>query len=474
MRRQLILALGTGLALMACTLTAGADQLPPLPKLNMSDFQPSIRKQVQQAEAVARARPRSSEAAGKLGMVLDAYQQYDSAEACFDRARRLDAKAFRWAYYLGTVRFHQGKYNQAALALRDALRLTPDYLPAQFTLAASLLAAGEPDASSKIYEAILKNVPDSPEALYGLGRIQAERGDTAAAMECYRKACELFPEYGAAQYALALAYQKLGKPDLAEPHFRAYKANMTMTPPVRDELMGAVQDLNLGAETHLRRSVQLEQQGKLDEAIEEQKLALQADPQNVQANINLISLYARVGRPDKAEQHYQNAVRLNPDRADAYYNHGVLLYLQGRYPEAEQAYRQALKINPYYAEAHNNLGVVLEKKGQTEAAMEEYQAAVKNQPNYRLAYYHVATILVRQEKYREAIESLLKTLQPEDQSTPGYLYALAIAYAREGDNQSALKFARKAREQAAARHQSQLLARINQDFPGLEQEGQPQ
>jgi len=456
------------IALVASPFAVAGAELPPLPRLNMADFQPAIRKQVQQADAVARAHPRSAEASGKLGMILDAYLQYESAALCYQRARTIDSRSFPWAYYLGSVQLHQGKYDQAAATLREALRLRPDYLPAQFKLAASLLAAGDLDGSGKVYEAILKSDPDAAEALYGMGKIQSARGDSVAATESFRRACEQFPAYGAAQYALAMAYQRLGKPDEAEPHFRAYKANITGTPPLRDELMGAVQELDLGVQTHLRRSLELEQQGRLAEAIDEQELVLQADPKNVQANINLISLYARVDNSEKAEQHYQSAVRLNPNRADAYYNYGVLLFGQGKYAEAEAAFRQALQINPFYPEAHNNLGVLLEKQGQTDAAMEEYQTAIRNQPGYRLAHYHIAIILARQNKFGEAIEQLSKTLQPEDASTPGFLYALALAYAREGDNQSALKYARKAHDQAAARHQSQLLARINQDFPGLE------
>lgn len=483
-------------------------ELPGLPDLKISDFQPAIRKQVQQADAAAHARPRSADASGKLGMVLDAYQQYESAAPCYERAHRLDGRSFPWAYYLGSTQFHQGKYVQAAAALREALRLAPAYLPAQLKLAESLLAEGDLDGSSEIYEAILKSTSKSmdsrlrgndrnggeprgndeggdslsrsggiaapAEALYGLGRIQSARGDISAAAESYRRACELFPDYGAAQYALALAYQKLGKPGEAEPHFRAYQANMTVTPPLEDPLMGAVQALNLGVDQHLRRSIELEKQGDLREAIKEQELALEVDPQNVQANINLISLYARLKDPGAAEKHFRESVRLNPNRADAYYNYGVFQSMQGKSEEAERAYRQALQINSNYAEAQNNLGFLLEKQGKTEEALAEYEAALKSKPNYHPAHYNIATILARQGKYGESIEHLLRTLEPEDESTPGYLYALAVAYVRQGDTQSALNYARKARDQASFWRQSQLLTRIDRDFPDLGQGELPQ
>lgn len=479
--------LAVALAFLGVPMIARPAELPALPKLNMADFLPAIRRQVQQADAAARANPRNANASGNLGMVLDAYRQYESAALCYERARQLDPRAFRWAYYLGADQLHQGTYDQAAATLRQALALSPDYLPAHLKLAESLLASGHLDESGKIYEAILKgsskpvdsrlrgndgdgDTAATAEALYGMGRIEAARGDISAAEGSYRKACELFPDYGAAQYALALAYQRLGKPDMAQPHFSAYEANMTVTPQLEDPLMGAVQALNLGADPHLRRAIELEKQGKLNEAIQEQDQALAVDPKSVQARVNLISLYGRTGQTEKAEQNFQEAVRLDPNRADAYYDEGVLLFGEGKYQEAEQAFRQAVKINPYYAEAHNNLGFLLEGQGRTEDALAEYQACLKSQPNYRLAHYHIGIILARQKKYDEAIEHLLKTLTPADNNTPGYLYALAIAYGRKGDRENALKYMHMARDQAAARNQSQLLASIERDLHSLEQE----
>jgi len=471
-------ALWVALTLAASPWVLRPAALPELPKLILEHFQPAIRRQIRQAEVAARAHPLSAADSGNLGMVLDAYQQYESASLCYERARRLDPRSFRWAYYLGTLRVHEGKYDQAAAILREALRLAPDYLPARLELAASLLAAGDLDESGRIYGAILKGVPQSgdgdnaatAEALYGMGRVAAVRGQTSAAAESYRRACELFPSYGAAQYALALAYRKLGDPEEAEPHFRAYEANRTVTPPLEDPLRDAVQALNLGAEAHLERAIGLERQGKLAEAIAEQEKALEIDPENVQANINLISLDARQGELDKAEQHFQAAVRLNPHRADAYYDHGILLIWEKKDSEAERAFRQALAINPFYAEARNNLGLLLERQGRTEEALAEYEAAVKDKPDYRLARFQAATLLVKEKKYDAAIGHLLETLTPEDDSTPRYLYALAIAYGRKGDLKNALAYIRRARDQAAARQQSQLLASIDKDLHALEQE----
>src|SRR3954462_13018414 len=60
----------------------------PLPRLEMGNFLPAIREQLQQAYSAAEAQPANPDAAGALGMVLDAYEQYDAAALCYRRAQQ--------------------------------------------------------------------------------------------------------------------------------------------------------------------------------------------------------------------------------------------------------------------------------------------------------------------------------------------------------------------------------------------------
>lgn len=447
---------------------ARADALPDLPELNMGNFLPAVRQQVQQAYAAARANPKNAEASGKLGMVLDAYEQYGSAAVCYRRAHLLDPGSFKWLFYFGRLQAIQGLHQDAVLTLSEALRKRPDDLPAQLTLADSLLAIGKWEEGREIYQAISKAHPDSAEAHYGLGRVYAARGDLTAAAAAYVKSCELFPPYGPAHYALALVYRKLGQQTKSRQQFSLYEQNKEAVPPVSDPLRSEVIKLNLGSVAHIRRGTDLEQAGKFAEAVAEQKEALRVDPDAVQAHIKLIALYGRLGQYDQAVAHYRAALDLDRDQADAHYNYGVLLLKQSKPQDAEKAFQQALQINPYYAEAHNNLGSLYEQQGRLDEALQQFTEAVQNRPNYQLAHFHIGRILANQGKYDEAIQHFLKTLMPEDENTPRYLYALAGTYARAGDLPTALKYARTAREQAAARGQAQLLTSIDRDLQALE------
>jgi len=101
-------------------------------------------------------------------------------------------------------------------------------------------------------------------------------------------------------------------------------------------------------------------------------------------------------------------------------------------------------------------------------ALEFYLKAVERQPNYPLAHFSIGRILANQKKYDEAINHFQLSLSPESESTPAYLYALAAAYARAGKREEALKYGLQAREQAAARGQTELLRSIDRDLKALE------
>ncbi len=447
-------------------LSAGA-QLPDLPQINLADFLPTIRTQIERCEAEARAHPRDAKAAGALAMTLHAYQRYEAAAAVYARAHALEPENYDWVYLLGAVQTMQGEFDAAAGSFQSALRLRPNDLAAAVRLAQSLAATARWDEAGALYRRILDAHPDCAQAWYGLGRAQAAKGDHAAAVQSLAHACDLFPSYGAAHFALAGELRRLGKKTEAEQHLAAYSQNVTAEPPVQDPLFQRIRELNQGAQAHTRRAMELEKAGKLEDAIREQEQALAVEPANVQAHINLISLYGRTGDRIQAKQQFDEAVRLAPGRSDAWYNYGVLLFGERNYDEAEEAFRRALLLNPGYAEARTNLGAIYELKGQLGAAAGEFRAAIAAQPNYPPARFHLGRILVNEQKYPEAIQQFLRALSPEDENTTVYLYALAATYARAGDRGRALEYFQKARDAAVARGQVQVLSSIDRDMRTL-------
>jgi tetratricopeptide (TPR) repeat protein len=445
-----------------------------LPSLALDSFSPGIRDQIAEAYSYARSHATDAAASGRLGMVLQTYGLLQEARVCYLRAMQLKPSAFEWTYYLGVAEADQGRCDSAISTLGLALRVHPDYVPAKLRLANCLSASADWDASGGLYAEIVEQQPNNADAFYGLGRVRAARRDLAGAAEAYRKAIELFPDYGAAHYALALGYRALAKPDKAEEELRLYEKNKTGAPPAGDPLMAEVRALNHSATYQVQYGAELERQGKLEESAAAHEKALEIDPQLVQAHVNLIRLYGQLGLFERAAEHYRAAIGIDPGSAESYYNYGVLLLSAEKYRPAEDAFRKTLEINPFYASAHNNLGYLLERRGSAPEAEAEYRRAIENKPSDRQAHFNLGRILVNQKKYQEGIEELRKTIEPDDENAPRYVYALGAAFARSGDRQNALRYLRQARDGAVARGQSSLLASIERDLRTLESPGTPQ
>ena len=298
-----------------------AQSLPPeLLKLNVDNFGPGIREQVKKSLAEARRNPRDANVVGRLGMILQTYEDYELAAACYTLARELTPADFRWVYLLGTTQTALGKQREAIDAFRAALRQQPENLPAQLKLAEALLASGELKESQPLYETLAARANDLAQAHYGLGRIQAAQRNSVAAIRHLQKAVALLPAYGAAHYALALALRETGEAQTASAHLALAQQHKASRPSLVDPLLAEVASLNQGATERIRLGIALAAEGHLDESIAEHERALAINSQLTQAHINLIQLHGRAGNADKATAHYRAVVALNPDLAESHYN----------------------------------------------------------------------------------------------------------------------------------------------------------
>lgn len=462
------------LALSICVPIAAQQPLPlpRLPKTTISELPREVQGQVREAYDRAREDPGSGEASGKLGMLLDLYHHPEQARVYYERAHQLEPGAFKWLYYLGSLQARQGRNAEACESFRAALRLKPSDLPLSLKLAESLFRTGNLDASRGIYSAIVKKVPEgapAAEANWGLGKIAAATGDWAAAQQSFERACRLFPSYGAAHYELSQVDRKLKNNEQAQDQLVLYHQHPTLVPPVDDPLRDELRRLDRSAASLLERGVELEQAGRIDDAIAAEEESAQLDPKLVRAHVNLIILYGRTGDFQRASKHFQDAVALDPKHIpDAYYNFGVLLVKRGELAEAAECFRKAIQLEPDYADAHNDLGYLLERQGKLAEAADEYRKAVEGKPDFRQAHFNLGRILVNQRQYPEAIQELQQTLTPVDENTPAYLYALGAAYGRAGDPSKAREYLEQAKNEAAARHQQALLAEIEGDLQRLE------
>ncbi len=438
-----------------------------LDRINLEEFEPAIRDQINQAFEQAAKRSTDAAAVGKLGMIFQVYGKYEMAEACYLRVRDLDPRAFRWTYLLGVVEGYQGKHSPAIEHTRAAIALDGSYTPARVRLAELLLDSGDAEQSEAEYRNAVRQDAKLASAHFGLGKVQAARGDLTAAIQSYRRACELSGNYAAAHYALAMAYRQAGDMANARSYLERHRRVKQTKQPSFDPLMDEVNALYSGGLTHLAKGSALVKEDKLREAAVEFEAALAANPNMMMARINLIAMYGQLGQPEKAEQHFRAAIEVDPGWVETYFNWGMFLVGQGRKAEATESFRKAVELNPNYADAHVQLASLLDEAGKSKEAAAHYQRALEINPEHRQAHYLFGHNLARSGQFGEAIKHLLETVKVEDNRTPICMHALALAYHYSGNRAQALHYVREARRRAATFGMNDLVAQLDRDLKRL-------
>jgi tetratricopeptide (TPR) repeat protein len=119
------------------------------------------------------------------------------------------------------------------------------------------------------------------------------------------------------------------------------------------------------AEDHYAKGIQLEETDPQAARIAYETV-LAADPNHLEARINLGRLLHLDGRLAEAEQVYRFGGNAEPFLV---FNLAVLLEDLGREPEAIVAYREALALDPQFADAHFNLARLYERARDAKASL---------------------------------------------------------------------------------------------------------
>jgi tetratricopeptide (TPR) repeat protein len=104
-------------------------------------------------------------------------------------------------------------------------------------------------------------------------------------------------------------------------------------------------------------------------AIEAYGKAVAADPERLDARINLGRLLHEAGRTGEAERAYRQAIASCGPEPLLLFNLGVLLDDLDRRREAIDAYEQSLRGDPAMADSHYNLALLYEKLGRPKEAI---------------------------------------------------------------------------------------------------------
>lgn len=271
---------------------------------------------------------------------------------------------------------------------------------------------GRLQEAEHFYRAILKSQANHPGKLHdsyimalvynNLGFISQHRGDLKAAIDSYKQAAKVKPDYHE-------AYNNLGYTLQLEGDLKSAIDNYKQAVKVKPDYIDAY--YNMG---HA-----LQEKGDLKAAVSCYRRIVEIEPDNADAFNALGAALQLEGDLEAAIGSYKQAVKISPAYVEAYNNIGSALQAKGDLDAAIDSCKRALAIKPDYANAHNNMGHALYDKGDLQAAIDCYKSAIKLMPDSAEAYNNLGNALKAAGKHEEAVKYFDVLDGPKFNKAPG-------------------------------------------------------
>ncbi len=247
-----------------------------------------------------------------------------------------------------------------------------------FYIGAAEAADGKTDKAKVAFEEALRLYSKDVRALNDLGFLLEQAGDTAGAVELYKRALDARPEFTLARTNLGELLAKQGD----------------LSGAVR-EYGQAAQDAPESPEIQYNLARHLAAAGRTEEAQAAYQKAVALNPKDVRAWNNLGLLLAQQGNGAGAEQAYRSALEQSPNYTLARANLGNLLMDAGRFDEGVAVYEEGITLDPKNAELMNGLGWRFDQKNDADHALEWYDRSLETAPNFLAARINRANLLAR-------------------------------------------------------------------------------
>jgi predicted O-linked N-acetylglucosamine transferase (SPINDLY family) len=154
-----------------------------------------------------------------------------------------------------------------------------------------------------------------------------------------------------------------------------------------------------------------ERGGRLHEACDRYRAAVEAAPEYAAAHLNLGIGLEALGDQDGAMRSYEAALARDPGNPYVLYNLGKLAYARGSPGRAETLVLQALKARPQFPEASVVAAGIREALGDPAAAAVHLESALRQRPDYAGAAYNYGLVLGKLGRSAEAESALRRALE---------------------------------------------------------------
>ncbi|MFQ5351434.1 MAG: tetratricopeptide repeat protein, partial [Thermoanaerobaculia bacterium] len=233
---------------------------------------------------------------------------------------------------LAEISVREGDLLAAIEYLQAALTADPGLHYARFRLAEVYQRQGRLDEALRYYEEVLASENQNLPALLNRVRMLQELGRLPEARQRAEELVEQAPRDASARIALALILKQVGEAAMAE---RQLETAIGLEAAAADT---ALAHYNLG--------VLLDQRHSGREAARHYAMALDLDPELLEARFQLAVSLARASRMQDAAQLFSEVIERRPDHLDARLGLATARVMEKRYASARAVLEEGVRIAP--------------------------------------------------------------------------------------------------------------------------------
>jgi tetratricopeptide (TPR) repeat protein len=288
------------------------------------------------------------------------------------------------------------RYSQSVDAYSHGLRLKPSSLEGLSGLAQTYAAMGRNDDAQKLLKQVLAADPKRANDALVLGDLFMRAGDYNSAVDALERAERYHPD-ARSELLIAICYEHLKKPDLANKYLEAAKKHAPDNPEVQRAMAGYFREEGKYPEAiaalksirHPRPDVTAELaytyqlDGKLEESARVYGQAANAVPKDINLQLSAAQAQVAAGSTEQAETFLKRAASIDENSYRLHAIRGEIARIHDQSPEAIREYKMAIDHLPaepaegplYGIQLHMNLSDLYRSKRDEQESQREVAVA---------------------------------------------------------------------------------------------------
>ena len=358
------------------------------------------------------------------------------------------------------IEYSKGMYQQAIAHLNAVLANSPNNLPAQRLMVATLLKQNEADKAAELLNKLTEQYPDDTALLSLAGEAAVRKRDYAKAMSAYSRAAQLDPKSVELRTKVAMARMATGDADkalhdlenIAAGDDKATQADIVLVlahinkrewqqaETVVARLASKQDDSPLIG--GLRASILL---GKNDVAGARKQLDMVLDkyPGFVSAAVNLARLDLQEKKPEQAQKRFEALLAKEPKNLGLMMAYAEFLLAVNKPAEAQPWLDSAHQLQPEALEPSLALTGLAMRNKDFKRAQAIAQEALARKPDNPQLLDNLASVQLAAGEQNQALATLAKLVKAVPNSPLAYL-KMANAQMLSGNNPGAIESLQKA------------------------------